>query len=118
NNGEYELTGENESFWQRLLPGETIHANLDDRVYAFTVITAPALLQTKIYHKWQYYDPKTARWVTKDRIAYDMYGGRDEGYRGFTYTTYLVPGRWRVIVETARGQAVGEIPFTVVPREE
>ncbi len=111
---DYVLTGEPQSFLGRLLPGETIHPKLTDRVYAFTAIYAPTDLNTVIYHRWEFYDSALHAWTTRDRLSYVISGGRDEGYRGYSFKTHLVSGQWRVTVETARGQVLGRIPFTVV----
>lgn len=113
--GEYVLTGEDESWYDRLLPGQTVHADPDGRVYAYTAIFAPTALETTIYHRWEFYDETTNAWVTKDRLSYPIKGGRDGGYRGYTYKTNLTPGKWRVIVETERGQVLGTISFTYLP---
>lgn len=82
-------------------------------VYCFAAVFAPTKLTQQIYHKWQYYDEARKEWVTTDRIDYRIVGWRDNGYRGFTYKTRLFPGRWRVDVETAAGQILGRIPFTI-----
>ncbi len=113
--GEYVLDGEDESWLDQLLPGQTVHADPDGRVYAYTAIFAPTALETRIYHRWEYFDETTNAWVTKDRLSYSIKGGRDGGYRGYSYKTNLATGKWRVVVETERGQVLGRISFTYAP---
>jgi hypothetical protein len=110
---DYTLVGEEETFWQGLLPGQTIHASLSESVYAYTAIFAPADLSTVIYHRWEYKDPATGKWVERGLLSFTARGGRPEGYRGYTRKTGLNPGRWRVTVENSRGQVLGRLPFTV-----
>ena len=85
-----------------------------DTVFCFTAVFAPTLLNTKIYHHWQYWDARQERWVTTDRRGFALTGGREKGYRGYTYKRHIRPGRWRVDVENQMGQVVGRIPFEVV----
>lgn len=112
-NGEYTFVGEEEAFLDRILPGVTIHRNPGEPVYVYTAIFAPAKLKTTIYHDWQYFDPLSKKWVSRDRLSFTIHGGRDEGFRGYTMKTSLQEGKWRVIVETQRGQVLGRIPFTL-----
>ena len=48
-------------------------------------------------------------------LPFEISAGRENGYRGFTFKRGITPGKWRVAVETMRGQTLGEITFDVVP---
>jgi hypothetical protein len=113
---DYALTGEDEPWWQRFLPGQTVHVAPGDSLFAYTAVFAPADLSTTIVHRWQYQDSSTRAWVTKAVISFPIDGGRQDGYRGFTRMSHLLPGAWRVSVETTRGQVLGRIPFTVAAK--
>jgi len=114
--GEYLLEAEPENLLSHLWPGQTLHLEQggDGRIYAYTAIFAPTELSTTIVHAWQRYDETTKRWVDAGRSTYATRGGRQEGYRGYSYRTIQSAGRWRVIVETVRGQELGRISFTIV----
>jgi hypothetical protein len=58
----------------------------------------------------------SAGWKVSDRIAFEISGGREGGYRGYTRKQTITPGKWRVEVETDRGQILGTIDFTVISR--
>lgn len=114
-NGEYYLTGETEAWWDAYLPGQTIHLkNSTERVYVYTSIFAPTDLSTTMYHQWEYFDEAQDEWVKSDILSYPIVGGRQDGYRGFSFKTHLTEGKWRVSVQTERGQVLGRIPFTIV----
>ena len=81
---------------------------------SYTAIFAPTELSTTIVHQWQRYDEAAERWVDDQRSMYAARGGRQEGYRGYSYRTILEASRWRVIIETVRGQELGRIHFKVV----
>lgn len=110
--GEYVLMGEEETYLDNIWPGQTIHKDPDGRVYAYTAIFAPTDLRTTIFHQWEFLDESTKKWIKRDRLSFSIKGGRDEGFRGYTFKSKLVPGKWRVTVETERGQVLGRIPFT------
>jgi len=85
-----------------------------DTAFCFASIFAPTKLEKKIFHRWQYYDPAKERWLTTDLRSYRVRGGREGGYRGYTYKKHLQPGHWRVDVETAEKQLLGRITFTLI----
>lgn len=100
------------SFFQET--DSTVHWVPGTPLIAFTAIFAPTKINTSIFHHWYYYDEASAQWISSDKPAFPIIGGRDGGYRGYTLKTGLHSGTWRVDVETARGQILGRIPFTVV----
>ncbi len=112
--GEYVLEGEQETWTQRLIPGQVIDADTGDVLYAYTAIFAPTDLTTTIVHNWQFYDADARQWNTVSTLPFSITGGRDGGYRGYSRKSSLATGKWRVSVETTRGQVLGRINFTVV----
>lgn len=109
----YILKTETQTWLKKIQPGQTIHIKAGERVYVFTSIFAPAKLQTKIYHRWQYYDEALGQWVERGRYFFFITGGRDAGYRGFSTKANVPAGKWRVYTETERGQVLGRIKFQV-----
>ena len=95
----------------------TFHSVDNAPVYIFSAVFAPTKLNTTIYHRWEHFDEVKSEWVTTDRIAYSIAGGREEGYRGYSKKSSVTPGSWRVSVETQRGQLLGRKTFTVVATE-
>jgi uncharacterized membrane-anchored protein len=87
-----------------------------DTIYAFTSIFAPSNLNTSVAHRWKWYDPDEKLWKISDEIAYNVLGGRDGGYRGFTYKTNLQPGSWEIDVVTKAGLILGTMDFTLEQR--
>lgn len=114
--GAYRLDAEPEGFFDRLWPGQTLHLERDGdgRIFAYSAIYAPTDLSTTIIHDWQRYDAAAKRWVDAGRSSYTAHGGRQDGYRGYSYRTIRAVGRWRVIIETERGQELGRLTFTVI----
>lgn len=85
-----------------------------DSLFIFTSIFAPADLKKKINHHWQWKNPKSEKWETSDKIEFEITGGRDGGYRGYTYKTNMLEGKWKVDVITNNDLILGRINFTVI----
>lgn len=92
---------------------ETIHLPAGAPVYTYSAIFSPTSLDTRIVHEWQRYDEKRG-WVTMGRVELALVGGRRGGYRTYSTKTQLLPGAWRVNVETPRGAVLGRVRFNVV----
>lgn len=112
-NHQYVVRGESESFLQKLLHGQTLHVEPGGRVYLYTAIFAPADITTTIVNRWQRYDPQKEEWITMATPALTITGGRKQGYKGYTWVTNTLPGKWRIYVENKRGQVLGKVSFAI-----
>ena len=88
-----------------------------DTAFCFASVFAPTKLTKKIAHKWQYYSDRQGEWIVSDRTVYQLTGGRDGGYRGYTYKKNLQMGQWRVDIITEDNLILGRIKFRVMPNE-
>ena len=114
----YVLRVEEENWLDQFLPGQTIHPQTGKPIYVYSAIFAPTSLRTIIFHQWQFFDPKRKKWIDKDRLSFSLKGGREEGYRGYSLKTVVETGKWRVNIETERGQTIGRVRFTVLRSEQ
>ena len=87
---------------------------LGEPVYFYSAVFSPTDLNTKIFHSWQYFDEDKGEWIESFRFKYQIVGGRDGGYRGYSIKENIFSGRWRVDVMTEREQLLGRYKFTVV----
>ncbi|WP_299668002.1 DUF2914 domain-containing protein [uncultured Polaribacter sp.] len=87
--------------------------NSNQPVYVFTSIFAPTDLTKKIYHLWKWYDPNTEEWQNLDKIGFNIVGGRDEGYRGYSYKNNVIDGEWKVEVITDEDLVLGVVDFNI-----
>ena len=88
-----------------------------DTVYGFAAIFAPTELETNIYHAWNHFDESKQDWVRTDKIAVEIEGGRNSGYRTYTRKRFVTPGQWRIDVETEDERILGRIPFNIIPAD-
>ena len=117
------MQGEPEDFFEVLqtaIFGQTVHVvpfdaaqGKAEKIYLYTAIFAPAKLQTTIVHHWQYYDAGQKEWVDRGELPFTINGGRQQGYKGYSWQSNLAAGKWRVYVENQRGQVLGKVRFTV-----
>lgn len=81
-------------------------------LYSWTAVKAPRGLNEKIFHVW-IHNKKIV-----DRIALNISGGREQGYRAWTHKMNFPAdsvGKWQVHVVTESGQLIGLTKFTVLP---
>jgi hypothetical protein len=113
--GTYSLVGETVPWYEAFLRYNIVFHKLPgESAYVFTAIFAPTGLTTTIIHEWQWLDPTTDAWTTTADIPFEITGGRDGGYRGWSGKYDPAAGRWRVNVLTPSGQLITRISFTVV----
>ena len=110
--GSYLLSGEKQSWVDSLFGRADLHLVMGEPLYAFNAIFAPTSLSANIVHVWQYYDEDNG-WTTSSRVNLSIVGGRDNGFRTYSTKTNLFPGKWRVSVETLRGQLIGRLTFNL-----
>jgi hypothetical protein len=47
-------------------------------------------------------------------VPFRISGGRESGYRGYTFKQNVMPGSWRVIAEAESGASIGIIDFEII----
>jgi len=85
----------------------------DEPIYCFTAVFAPFDLNTTIYHHWYVRSNGNRPFLHADRIPIKIFGGREGGYRAYSFKQRLDPGDWRVDVETEDGRIIGRVSVQV-----
>lgn len=85
----------------------------DTGVCFFSNIDTPASLTAPISHVWEQYDTKTGNWTLAMNIAFDIQGGREEGYRAFSTKENITEGLWRVTVKIGDKRIIGREKFYI-----
>jgi hypothetical protein len=99
--------------WQALFGAHAImHVQPGAKLYLYNAVFAPRGLRTQIVHDWQWLQPGKG-WVSQQRIAVPITGGREDGFRYYTTKTSPRPGQWQVNIQTFDGRAVGRVRFAV-----
>ncbi|HEU4504975.1 MAG TPA: DUF2914 domain-containing protein [Nitrospira sp.] len=87
-------------------------------IYCFTAVFAPVALNTTVYHHWYFRMHSNKPFTHADRIPLKISGGREAGYRAYTFKQQLDAGDWRVDVEAEDGRIIGRVSVTVEERAE
>lgn len=111
--GDYVVMREEQKWYDSLRLRGILHVLSGRPVYVYSAVFAPTVLNIEIVHHWQYYDSEKAKWTSVDRVRFQIAGGRDGGYRGYSLKTSAFPGFWRVDIETGRGQIIGRVKFEI-----
>jgi len=90
----------------------------DEPIYCFTAVFAPVALKTTVYHHWYYRRDSSKPFTHADKIPLQISGGREGGYRAYTFKQRLDPGDWRVDVEAEDGRVIGRVSVVVEERAE
>jgi len=109
--GNYRAIVEQNNSW---LPfsSPVFHRTGSEPVYFFAAVFAPAKLRVEVSHVWQKKDVNN-NWQTIQTIPISMVGGREGGYRGYSFRSLIQPGDWSVNVETERGELLGRYNFKI-----
>jgi hypothetical protein len=109
----YELVTEGVESGRFFFQRPVIHLVQGESAYAFSSIFAPAELRTNITHIWEWYDEAEGRWKLESKVSFGIFGGREEGYRGYSTKASPQPGLWRLTVATESGLIIGRTTFEV-----
>ena len=113
--GKYELTYERSPWYNFWIENREKYVHSEGKpMYVFTSIFAPSDLTKKVAHRWKWYSPHTEDWEEIDNIGFEITGGRDEGFRGYTVKSNVMLGKWKVEVVTEEDLVLGIINFEVV----
>jgi len=85
----------------------------NEPIYVFGAVFSPTKLNTKIYHKWQYFDEAEKKWKDSMLLEISIVGGRDGGYRIYSSKEAVFPGLWRVDVLNINKQIIGRLKFKI-----
>lgn len=111
--GAYVLQVEKPPAWQFWRDwSRTAHVPEGGRLYGVSAVFAPRGVTALLEHRWEYRDPSSG-WQPVSRIRFSATGGREKGFRGYSYVTNPTPGEWRLIVATQDGQTIAVEPVEV-----
>ncbi|MCJ7465086.1 MAG: DUF2914 domain-containing protein [Maribacter sp.] len=116
-NNDYVVSYEEEDwyiFWRDHKLKFTYVPNED--VYIFSSIFAPTGLEKSMIHRWTWYNDETNEWELVEDLGFDITGGRNGGFRGYTYKNNVKPGIWKVLVLTDDELLLGVIDFEITTR--
>lgn len=111
--GRYALQVEQAPAWQFWRDqAATVHLTEGGRLYGVSAVFAPLGVTAALEHRWEVRDPDGS-WRQVYRNRFQSTGGRERGFRGYSWVLNPQPGDWRFIVATQDGRTIGTLPLTV-----
>ena len=111
--GRFLLSAEKSSGLFSFFEKTVFHAEPGDKIYFYSQIYSPARISDQIMVHW-YRENAANNWESMDKVPVTIKGGREEGFRVFTFKTNYEPGDWKVEVETSTGVEISRFYFQVV----
>jgi len=91
-----------------------VHAAPGEKLALYSAVFAPIRMNTRITHRWQWWDARAKHWQTQSTVSFAISGGREHGYRGYSLKSAPPGGDWRVSIDSADGRLIGRLAFNVV----
>ncbi|HEX4159000.1 MAG TPA: DUF2914 domain-containing protein, partial [Rhizomicrobium sp.] len=110
----YVAQAETEPWTARLgLTQPALHVAPGQKLVLYSAVFAPIKMTTRITHRWQWWDVRTKHWNTQSVVSFEISGGREHGYRGYSVKSNPRPGGWRVNIDAEDGRLIGRVAFAV-----
>ena len=89
----------------------TVHLAEGEKLYGVSAVFAPLGVTAEQEHRWEVREADGWRVVYRRR--FQSTGGRERGFRGYSWVLNPRPGEWRFIVATGDGRTIGIFPTRV-----
>jgi hypothetical protein len=110
--GRYALQVERAPAWQFWRDQAlTVHVGEGEKLYGVSAVFAPLGVTAGLQHRWEIRE--AGGWRPVYRNSFQSAGGRERGFRGYSWVLNPPPGEWRFIVATQDGRTIGILPLTV-----
>lgn len=96
-------------FWRDQSP--VAHLAEGERLFGVSAVYAPLGVAAALEHRWEVND--AGGWRVAYRRAFQSTGGRERGFRGYSWLLNPTPGEWRFVVATQDGRTIGIFPLSV-----
>lgn len=110
--GRYLLQVEQPPIWQFWRDqASVVHVAEGDKLYGVSAVFAPLGVTAALEHRWEFREPGGWRLVYRNR--FNSTGGRERGFRGYSWVLNPPLGEWRFVVATQDGRTIGVFPVQV-----
>ena len=110
--GRFLLQVERAPWWQFWRDhSATVQVAEGARLYGVTAVFAPLGVAAELEHRWEFREVGGWRQVYRDRFR--SIGGRERGFRGYSWVLDPKPGEWRFTVATGDGRTIGILQVQV-----
>lgn len=118
--GEYGCKTEEQGLFANAgLAREKIHFSKGEKIYYLSSIFAPPKVKVDLEHRWWIWNKDEGEWALKFKLDLPMTGGREEGWRTYSYVENSAEkGLWKVETALKDGAVLGYRSFKLEPAEK
>lgn len=111
--GEFLLRVEPAPAWQFWRDWASV-VNVPDqgRLYGVSAVFAPRGVSAALEHRWERRD-QSGQWRPAGVARFEVTGGREQGFRAYSYMVAPQAGEWRLIVATQDGRTISTTELRV-----
>ena len=110
--GRFALAVEEAPWWQIwYAQSTTVHIPPGERLYGVSAVFAPLGVGADLEHRWEV--KENGVWRTFYSNRFHSSGGRERGFRGYSWVLDPKPGQWRFVVATQDGRTIGVLNVQV-----
>lgn len=110
--GRFSLVVEPAPWWQFWRTQAAVaHVPTGARLYGVSAVFAPLGVTAALEHRWEVRERGAWRLFYSNRFS--STGGRERGFRGYSWVLDPMPGDWRFVVGTQDGRTIGVLSFRV-----
>jgi len=96
-------------FWRDQSP--IAHVVEGEKLYGVSAVYAPLGVTASLEHRWEVRE--AGAWRVVYRRVFESTGGRERGFRGYSWVLNPRSGDWRFIVATQDGRTIGSFSLNV-----
>lgn len=115
--GNYRITVEPRTLLAAPWSTRTVRLPAGRPLYCFTAVFVPRGIETTMSHQWLYRSPQTGEWQDMGEIPFPIRGGRNEGYRAYTFKKTVPAGEWLIRTVSADDATIGSVRVNVIRDE-
>lgn len=110
----YQLLVEETPWWQFWQTDtRRLHVPEGPRLYCLAAVFAPKGITTALQHRWER-QGADGQWRLASQARFTLSGGREGGFRGYSFKDNPEPGHWRVSLVSDGGRTLSVTTFEVL----
>ena len=117
--GTYSCQLEKQALWRRFsFAQDKISYEVDEKIYALVAVFAPDDVEVELEQRWLRWSRQEMEWQQQASVALPMKGGRQQGWRTYSYLQKSIrPGKWKVETAVKGGAVLAYKRFILQPTQ-
>lgn len=113
----YLVTTERQAWWRAPWSRPRVTLPPGQPLYCYTAVFVPRGIETRMSHRWFHRASSSDEWQNVGDVPFSIRGGREEGFRAYTFKRRVPEGEWMVRTISESGATIGTVRFHVTKGE-